>query len=78
LKLSPIEHKWIVRIILTRLELGVGSDSIINFYHAWAEDLYAANKNIKTLCSTLCDEAFIKMRKEEMELEKNAVDNHNR
>ena len=78
LKLSPLEHKWIIRIILSNLELGVGSDRIINYYHPWAQDLYAANKNIKTLCATLCDEEFILRRKDQIELEKNAVDNHNR
>lgn len=78
LNISPIEHKWIVRIILSKLELGVGSDRIINYYHPWAEDLYAANKNIKTLCATLCDKDYVKWKKEQIELEKSAVDNHNR
>ncbi len=78
LGLSPLEHKWIVRIILQKLELGVGSDSIINFYHPWAQDLYAANKNIRSLCATLCDKEYVERRKIQLEREKKLVDNHNR
>jgi len=77
-KLSPLEHKWIVRILLQKLELGVGSDSIINYFNPLAQDLYAANKNIRTLCATLCDKEYIARRKQLIEIEKNAVSNHNR
>lgn len=75
---QPIEHKWIVRILLQRMDFGVGSDSIIGFYHPFAEDLYSANKNLKTLCATLCDREFLKQRKRLMQQERNAVDDHNR
>eukprot|EP00557_Chaetoceros_sp_GSL56_P004427 CAMPEP_0176497660 /NCGR_PEP_ID=MMETSP0200_2-20121128/11850_1 /TAXON_ID=947934 /ORGANISM="Chaetoceros sp., Strain GSL56" /LENGTH=1349 /DNA_ID=CAMNT_0017895703 /DNA_START=42 /DNA_END=4088 /DNA_ORIENTATION=- len=78
MKFSPIEHKWIVRIILGKLELGVGSDRIINYYHPYAEAIYAANKNLKTLCSTLCDKEFLRKRKQKIQEEIAAVDDVNR
>ena len=73
---QPIEHKWIVRILLQRMDFGVGSDSIINYYHRFAEGLYSANKNLKTLCATLCDREFLKRKKELMAQERGALDNH--
>jgi DNA ligase-4 len=78
LKLTPLEHKWIVRIILSHLNLGVGSDSIINYYHPWADNLYAANKNIKTLCATLCDDEYIRRRAEAEKKDLKMLGNHNR
>merc|ERR1719330_160248 len=73
---TAVEHKWIVRIILQKLELGVGSDRIINYYHPWAQDLYAANKNIRTLCATLCDKEYLKRKKIELKREKDMLENH--
>lgn len=78
LKLSPLEHKWIVRIILSELNLGIRSDSIIEHLSKYAEGLYSANKNLRTLCATLCDKEWVKKRKEKDEREKVAVDNWNR
>jgi hypothetical protein len=46
--------------------------------HEWAEDIYSANKNIKTLCAILCDKEYIRQRKEHIAQELNAVVNHNR
>jgi len=76
--LSPLEHKWIVRILLQRLEMGIGSESMLSYYHPWATDLYSANKNIRTLCSTLCDPNFVRRKKEQLRKEIDAVENHNR
>ena len=73
-----MEHKWIVRILLQKMETGLGSDTIISSMHEWAEDIYSANKNIKTLCAILCDKEYIRQRKEHIVQELNAVVNHNR
>ena len=73
---QPVEHKWIVRILLQKMDFGVGSDSIINYYHKYAQDIYSANKNLKTLCAKLCDREFLQRRKKLMERERNALDDH--
>jgi len=76
--LSPLEHKWIVRILLQKLEVGIGSESMLSYYHPWATDIYSANKNIRTLCATLCDPEFVRRKKEQLQREVDAVENHNR
>ena len=63
-------------MLLQRMDFGVGSDSVINYYHKFAEDIYSANKNLKTLCATLCDREFLKRRKQLMEQERNTLDDH--
>jgi len=72
----PLEHKWIVRILLQKLELGVSSESILNYCHPFAQDLYSANKNIRALFAALCDSAYIN-KQEQIQNEKNAIDNEN-
>ena len=67
-----------MRILLQKLELGVGPDSIINYYHPWANGLYSANKNIWTLCATLSDPEFIRMKREELERYSNQIESNNR
>jgi len=75
---KPLEHKWIVRILLQKLEVGIGSESMLSYYHPWATDIYSANKNIRTLCATLCDPEFVRRKKEQLQREVDAVENHNR
>lgn len=65
-------------MLLQRMDLGIGSDSIINCNHEFAADLYSANKNLKTLCATLCDKDFIRRRRQLLAEERDEVDNHNR
>jgi len=60
------------------MDFGVGSTTIINYYHQFAEDIFSANKNLETLCATLCDGEFLKKKKQLMEEERNSVDDHNR
>jgi hypothetical protein len=60
------------------LEIGVGSETIINYYHPFSQGIYAANKNLKTLCSTLCDKEFMWKRKRQVEEEIATIDDTNR
>ena len=65
-------------MIIEKMDFGVGSDSIITYYHPMAQDIYAANKNLKTLCSTLCDKEYMRKRRRQVQEEINAVDDVNR
>lgn len=58
--------------------MGIGSESMLSYYHPWATDLYSANKNIRTLCATLCDSEFVRRKKEQLRREIDVVENHNR
>lgn len=63
-KLTPMEHKWLVRILLHKVEVGVGSTSILQYYSPFAEELYNANNSLKRLCTTLSNPTWIEGRKE--------------
>ena len=41
------EQKWIVRIILRDLKLGVGHESILKAYHPDAHDLFNATSDLR-------------------------------
>lgn len=54
-KTNAEEQKWIIRIILKDLKLGIGQDRILNLYHPDAADFYTVNNNLSMLCDTLSD-----------------------
>jgi len=68
-RMSPLEHKWIVRILLGKVELGVGHNQILNYLSPYAKDLYNANTSLKRVCATLSDKEWIRRRKERDERE---------
>ena len=63
---QPLEHKWIVRILLQRLDIGLKHNSILKYYHPLAEDLYAANKSLQSLCTLLSDPEWVKRRQSQI------------
>lgn len=60
---NPLEHKWIVRIILQRLDFGFGSKTVLSRYYPVALDLYKMNNNLKSVCTTLCNPEWWKQHK---------------
>lgn len=61
---SPLEHKWIVRIILQKVDIGVKYPTILGYISPYAKDLYAANNSLRRVCATIFDEEWIRARKE--------------
>lgn len=55
--LSPREHKWLVRILLKKMEFGLGAKSILNYYSRFANQLYESHNSLKNLCEKLADPA---------------------
>jgi ATP-dependent DNA ligase len=76
--LQPIEHKWIVRILLQKMEIGFNFNSILDYYNPHAMKLYSAFNNMKELCKRLSDPKYVTLLK--MTHEQNAKDivNQNR
>jgi ATP-dependent DNA ligase len=56
--LSPREHKWLVRILLKKMEFGLGAKSILNYYSRFANQLYESHNSLKNLCEKLADPAY--------------------
>lgn len=65
-KCSPDHIRWVIRIILKDLKLGLGTNSILNCYHSDGASFYASNNNLKKVCETLRDET---VRLHELEIE---------
>ena len=65
---QPIEHKWVVRILLGKLEIGLGKDPIFKHWHPYAADTHSANNNIKILAQKLADPEWIRRREEKDKL----------
>ncbi|CAG8445348.1 10309_t:CDS:10 [Ambispora leptoticha] len=52
---SPDEQKWIIRIILKELKLGMSEKSVFQVYHPDAEDLFNVCSSLKKVCDDLQD-----------------------
>lgn len=62
--LSPLEHKWIVRILLQKIEIGFGKVQIMGYISPYAKDLYSANNSLKRVCQTISDAEWVRRREE--------------
>ncbi|CAJ1949632.1 unnamed protein product [Cylindrotheca closterium] len=57
-KLSPMEHKWLVRIIIKKPDFGIQSTSILRAVSPYANGLLAADGNLKRMCDKLAGPYF--------------------
>jgi DNA ligase-4 len=48
-----IEQKWLVRIILKDLKIGIGHDIILKNYHSEALDLFNSTSDLKEVFNQL-------------------------
>ena len=70
LKLSPMEHKWVVRIVLGEsLKIGVGWEPILDWYSPHARDLWKTHNSLKAVCYKCCDPDYIRQREAELQEE---------
>lgn len=52
---SAEEQKWLMRILLKEMKLGVGHKLILNTFHPDAEVLYDVSNNLMKVCQKLSD-----------------------
>ena len=60
---QSVEHKWIVRILLQKIEIGINFNSILDYYNPHAKKLYGAFNNMKELCRRLSDPKYVALLK---------------
>jgi ATP-dependent DNA ligase len=60
--LSPLEHKWMVRILLQKPEFGLGWRAIFAWYSQYAMELWNSHNSLKNLCDKLADPLYTKRR----------------
>ena len=53
--LSPIESKWVIRVILKGVRVGMSATTILNTFHPDAEDLYNVSSSLSRVCRDLHD-----------------------
>eukprot|EP00922_Rhytidocystis_sp_ex-Travisia-forbesii_P070119 GHVS01104812.1.p1 GENE.GHVS01104812.1~~GHVS01104812.1.p1 ORF type:complete len:1025 (-),score=77.63 GHVS01104812.1:2533-5607(-) len=57
-KTSPMEQKWVARIILKDMRIGIGHERILKELHSDAIHLYNQCSDLKVVLHTLCDIAI--------------------
>ena len=57
--LGPLEHRWLVRIILNKCELGIGFESFATFLHKHAIRIYNSHRSLRFLCSAISDPIWL-------------------
>ncbi|KAL8610583.1 hypothetical protein ACOMHN_006302 [Nucella lapillus] len=55
--LSALEQKWLVRMIVKDLKVGLSQTSVLSVYHTDAEDFFNVNYNLEKVCRLLRDPA---------------------
>jgi len=53
--MTATEQKWLMRVLLKDMRLGLGQGSIFNAWHLDAKDYYDVTNNLEKVCSTLRD-----------------------
>ena len=73
---QPLEHKWIVRILLQKMEYGLGWTTVLNYVDGVALDIHNANKSLSRLCASISDPEWVRRHKERREAQKKKLQDH--
>jgi len=71
---SALEHKWLCRILLKNMSIGVSEKTLLRHYSEYAIELWNAHNNLQKVCTILADPAYIKRRIEMEKLRKRQTD----
>ncbi|CAM1297752.1 LIG4 (predicted) [Pycnogonum litorale] len=52
---SATEQKWLIRMIMKDMKMGLSEQSILNVFHADGQDLYDVSNNLSKVCTVLHD-----------------------
>ncbi|KAI8611855.1 ATP dependent DNA ligase domain-containing protein [Chytriomyces sp. MP71] len=55
--LSPTEHKWLARIILKEMKLGITERTVFDIWHPEAQDLYNITSSLSRVAKDLADKS---------------------
>merc|ERR1711981_1222881 len=54
-RMTAIQVKWLVRIILKDMHIGLGEKTILSTFHLDAQELYDVNANLRKVVEVLYD-----------------------
>ncbi|KAL7568203.1 hypothetical protein ACA910_004205 [Epithemia clementina (nom. ined.)] len=57
LRLSPLEHKWLARILMERMQFGIGFDKLLTWYNPLGPAMWSGHNSLKAVCNALCQPA---------------------
>ena len=57
--MSAVELKWLIRMIVKELKIGLSQASVLSVYHPDAEEFYNVNNNMEKVCMSLLNDAEI-------------------
>lgn len=58
-----MEHKFIVRIILQHIHVGINLREILGYMNPHAMDIHYSSNSLKELCSRLSDPEYVRLLK---------------
>lgn len=51
--MTAVDQKWLIRIILKHLNLGLGQQKVFSIYHPHAKDFYAQYSHLSRVCECI-------------------------
>ena len=57
-RLSPLEHKWLARIVLKEMKISLGFDKILYWFDPLAPTLWSGHNSLRGLCKIICQPNF--------------------
>ena len=72
LRLSPLEHKWLARILMERMQFGIGFDKLLTWYNPLGPAMWSGHNSLKAVCNALCQPAVANKIKAAAEAQENA------
>jgi hypothetical protein len=59
--MQPVEQKWIVRIVLQKIEMGINFRVIMDYVSPHALSLYQSINNLKEFCKRMSDPNYVRI-----------------
>mgnify|MGYP001309688408 FL=1 len=66
--MGPVEQKWIIKILICKMQLGVSADKAMTCIDEDMLNLYAGSQNLELVCAQVADKQFMKRRREIFEM----------
>ena len=63
LRVTAVKHKFIVRIILQHINVGINLREILGYMNPHAMDIHYSSNSLKELCSRLSDPEYVRLLK---------------
>lgn len=57
-RLSPLEHKWLTRIVLKEMKINLGFDKILRWFDPIAPALWSGHNSLRGLCRVISQPGF--------------------